>query len=121
LGLAEIVMNIRLILIGMVTGLLLPLAAANSGALSDPGLTQTGAGAEFVLGTTPSAGNFGRDEDQDKDDKDHGGDRCDKDHHDNYKCGHPCDKDHHDNDKCGHPCDKDRDDHKCDKSPSKPW
>jgi hypothetical protein len=107
----ETVMKIRLILIGMVTGLVLPLAASNAGALLDPGLTQSGAGADFVRGATPSAGNFGRDEDDkdNKDDKDHRGDQCDKDHRDDYKCGHPCDKDH------------DHNDHKCDKSPSKPW
>ena len=78
-------MNVRLTLIGMVTGLLLPLAAANAGAVFNPGLTQSGAGADLVRGTTPSAGNFGRDGDEDK-----------------------CDKDH------------DRDDHRCDKSPSRP-
>jgi hypothetical protein len=102
-------MNVRLILIGMVTGLLLPLAAANAGAVFNPGLTQSGAGADLVRGTTPSAGNFGRDGDEDKGDKgdDH---KCDKDNKgDDHKCEKsPCDKDH------------DRDDHKCDKSPSIP-
>lgn len=103
-------MNVRLILIGMVTGLVLPLAAANAGAAFGPGLSQSGAGADLVRGTTPSAGNFGRDEDENKGDKDQGGD---KDHQGDYNHDHDhdhdCDKDH------------DRDDHKCDKSPSKPW
>ena len=77
-------MNVRLILIGMVTGLLLPLAAANAGAVFNPGLTQSGAGADLVRGTTPSAGNFGRDGDEDKGDH-----QCDKDHD---RGDHRCDK-----------------------------
>jgi hypothetical protein len=49
-------MNVRLILIGMVAGLVLPLAAANARVVFDPGLTQTGAGADLERGTTPSHG-----------------------------------------------------------------
>ena len=71
-------MNVRLILIGMVTGLLLPLAAANAGAVFNPGLTQTGAGADLERGAAPTAKNFGRDWDENKGDKgdnDHKGDK----------------------------------------------
>ena len=75
-------MKVRLILIGMVAGLLLPLAAANARTVFDPGLTQSGAGADVVRGTTPSAGNFVRDGDEDKGDH-----QCDKDHdRDDHRC-----------------------------------
>jgi hypothetical protein len=88
-------MNVRWILIAMVAGLVLPLAAANARTVFDPSLTPTGAGAEFERGAAPRAGNFGRDEDENKgdNDKDHDGD---KDHQGDH-------------------------DRQCDKSPSTPW
>ena len=105
-------MKVRLILIGMAAGLVLPLAAANAGAVLDPGLTQAGAGTDLQRGAAPTAENFGRNEDEDKGDhqgdNDHRGDNdrnCERSDHGDH------DGDHRDHD------DKDRD---CDKSPSKP-
>ena len=86
-------MKIRPIVIAMVAGLLLPLAAANARAVFDPGLNQAGAGADLEGGAAPTAENFGRTESEGK-----GGKRCDN-------------GDHSDR---GHPDDD------CDKSPSKP-
>jgi hypothetical protein len=121
-------MKVRLILLGTVAGLVLPLAAANGRAIFDSGLYQAGAGADLGRGAAPIAGNFGRSEDEDKGnqgDNDHKGDFYDPGNF--YHPGdfdHRCrfgdgfgDKDHHD--VC---CDFDRDnDHKCEKSPSKPY
>jgi hypothetical protein len=86
-------MKVGLALIGMVAGLVLPLAAANARAVLDPGLNQAGAGADLERGAAPTAENFGRNE----------GDG-------NQGTGNGCD--------CG-----DHGDHgkKCDKSPSKPY
>lgn len=121
-------MKLRLIFIGMAAGLLLPLAAANAGAVFDPGLSQVGASTDLGRGAAPIAENFWRttDKDCDKDDKcDHDHDRkCDKspskdrdcdrdDHHD-----HDHDRDDQDHDK-GHKCDKDDHDGKCDKDDHK--
>ena len=101
-------MKVRLILVGVAAGLLLPLAAANAGAVLDPGLRQVGAGTDVGRGAAPIAQNLwrsvGDDNDHDKDDhdrkcekspsKDRDNDcKCDKDDH-NGKC----DKDDHDKD-----------------------
>ena len=105
-------MKIRLILIGMAAGLVLPLAAANAGAVVDPGLNQAGAGTDLQRGAVPPAENFGRNEDE------HKGDPSDSDHRGDHE--HECERsersDHGDGDKDhrgGH-------EHDCDKSPSKP-
>ena len=110
-------MKIKLILMGMAAGLLLPLAAANAGAGFAPGLNQ--AGATDLERGAPIAGSFwrsgGDDNDHDKDDKDHKGD---------HKCRHGDDGDH--GDCCDHDGDHDNwldkgdHHHKCEKSPSKP-
>jgi hypothetical protein len=76
-------MKVRLTLIGMAAGLVLPLAAANAGAVVDPGLNRAGAGADLKRGA-PSAENFGRDENENNG-PEH---RCGR-HHD---CGPPPDK-----------------------------
>ena len=98
-------MNVRLILIGMAAGLLLPLAAANAGAVFDSGLSQVGASADLGRRAAPIAENFWRtDHDCDKDDK------CDHDH--DRKCDKSPSRD------SDHDCDHDRDhykDQKCDK------
>ena len=93
-------MKVRLILLGMVAGLVLPLAAANAGAIFDPGLKQAGASADLERGAAPTAENFGRNEYENK------GDQGDKDHQGDYD--HKGDYDHH------------GDDHQGDKSPCKP-
>jgi hypothetical protein len=107
-------MKLRLILIGVVAALVLPLAAANAGAVLDPGLNWAGAGADLERGTAPTAENFGRQEDEDKDDQ----------HHKHHKC-HRDDKGDHANwddrgDKDDHCCDRDDRGDKCERSPSKP-
>jgi hypothetical protein len=56
-------MKVRLTLIGMAAGLVLPLAAANAGAVVDPGPNRAGAGADLERGA-PSAENFGRNENE---------------------------------------------------------
>jgi hypothetical protein len=94
-------MKIRLIAIGLVVGVLLPLASANAGAVFDPGLNPAGAGADLERGVTPTAENFWRDDhrcdgDHDKDDR-HCQQRCnDGDKDDKGKGGH---KNHQDCDK----------------------
>ena len=85
-------MKFKLIVIGMVAGLILPVVGANAEAVFDPGVNQAGAGADLQRGAAHPAENFGRREDEGKGDKDR---KCD-------------DGDHGDHD----------DD--CDKSPSKP-
>jgi len=60
----EIIMKVRLTLIGMAAGLVLPPATANAAAVVDPGLNRAGAGAELERGATPSAENFGRNENE---------------------------------------------------------
>jgi hypothetical protein len=113
--------KLRLILIGMAAGLLLPLAAANAGAAFDPGLSQVGASTDLGRGAAPIAENFwrttGQDNDCDKDDKcDHDHDRkCDK----SPSKDRDCDRDeHHDHDK-DRKCDKDDHNGKCDKDDHK--
>ena len=103
-------MKIRPIVIGMAAWLLLPLAGASAPAVSDPGLNQAGAGADLQRGAAHPAENFGRKENEDKDDKDHKGKHCD-------------DGDHSDGgDRGGHSDHGDRGGHDddCDKSRSKP-
>src|ERR1700681_2962182 len=75
----EIDMKVRLILTGMIAGLLVPLAAANGGTVFNPGLNQAGAGIDLARGAAPIADNYWRT--VDKDDKDDKGDHdrdCDK-------------------------------------------
>jgi hypothetical protein len=111
LGLEEIAMKLRLILIGMAAGLLLPLAAANAGAVFDPGLIQTGAGTALDRGAAPTAENFGR-KDEDKGDHDRGDHdrKCDK---SPIGKDRDCDRDDkHDHDR---KCDRDDKNGKCDK------
>ncbi len=106
-------MKLRLILIGMAAGLLLPLAAANAGAVFDPGLSQAGASTDLGRGAAPIAENFWRstDDNCDKDDKCDHDRKCDK--------SPSKDKDHDcDHDK-GHKCDKDDQNGKCDKDDQK--
>jgi hypothetical protein len=98
------VMKIRLILIGMMASLALPLAGADAATVFDSGLKQAAAGTSIEHGAARTGESFWRQEDEDKGDKDH---KCDKD-----------DKGDRDRD-----CDcRDRDDHrgKCEKSPGKP-
>jgi hypothetical protein len=102
-------MSIRLILLGMVAGCVLPLAGANAEAFSDPGLNPS-AGVGLERGAVRSAEDFGRKEDEDKGDK-----KGEDDKGDNH---HKCD-DGDRNDKGGKGG-KGGDDDKCDKSPSKP-
>ena len=104
-------MDVRLIVIGMVAGLLLPLAAANAGAGFDPGRDQVGPVIDLEHGAVPTAESFGRNEDENKNKGDHDGDKDDKNHHHHHKCDQG---DHSDN------YDKDDHDRDCDKSPSKP-
>ncbi|MFI4869925.1 MAG: hypothetical protein ACHQDD_11345 [Steroidobacterales bacterium] len=103
-------MNVRLILIGMAAGLLLPLAAANAGAVFDPGLNQAGAGTDLGRGAAPTAENFWRTLDEDNDHKGDHDRKCDKSPSKNDDCDHG-DNDH-DKD---HKCDKDDHNGKCDK------
>jgi hypothetical protein len=105
-------MKIRLILLGMVAGGVLPLAGANAQARIDPGLNQA-AGIGFERGAVRSAEDFGRKEDEDKGDK-----KGEDDKGDNH---HKCDEGDR-NDKGGQDGKggKGGDDDKCDKSPSKP-
>ncbi len=81
------------------------LAGANAPAVSDPGLSQAGAGADLLRGAAHPAENFGRKESEDKgeqgdksDDKDHKGKHCDDgDHEDRGKGGdhgEDCEKSH---------------------------
>jgi hypothetical protein len=105
-------MKIRPIIIGMAACLVLPLAGANARAGFNPGLNQAGAGADLERGVTHTAENFGRKENDDKDDHCDHGDKDDKGDH----CHH-CDDGDHD-DKRDHD-DKGDHDH-CEKSPSKP-
>ena len=109
-------MKIKPVIIGMVAWLLLPLAGANAPAVSDPGLSQAGAGADLQRGATHPAENFGRKENEDKgdkDDKDHKGKHCDDgDHGDGGDHGDHSDRGEHGG-RGGH-------DDDCDKSPSKP-
>ena len=68
-------MKVRLILIGMAAGLLLPLAAANAGVVFNPGLSQVGAGTGVGRGAVPIAENFWRTVgDHDDNDNDNDGD-----------------------------------------------
>lgn len=93
-------MKVRLILIGMAAGLVLPLAAPNAGAVVDPGLNRAGAGADLERGAAPTAENFGRQENEDnqgnKCDKGDKGDKChrcdDGDHSDKGDKGEDCEK-----------------------------
>jgi hypothetical protein len=124
--------KVRLILIGMVAALGLPLAAANGRAVFDPDLIQTGAGAGLERGAVPAAGNFGRHEDEDKGDRDHDSDRDhdgDRDHRGDDD--RQCDREHkgdmddegdrdHKGDRDHHKRHRDHDGHDCDRSPSKP-
>jgi len=106
-------MKIKPVVIGMVAWLLLPLAGANVPAVSDPGLSQAGAGADLQRGATHPAENFGRKENEDKGDKDHKGKHCDDgDHGDGGDHGDHSDRGEHGG-RGGH-------DDDCDKSPSKP-
>jgi hypothetical protein len=117
-------MKVRLILIGMAAGLLLPLAAANAGAVFNPGMSQVGAGTDVGRGTAPIAENFWRAVgDHDDNDNDHGKGDCD------HKCdkspsknrGHDCDNGNHGNGNHGkgHDCDKDDHNGNCDKDDNK--
>ena len=117
-------MKIKPVVIGMVAWLLLPLAGANAPAVSDPGLSLAGAGADLARGAAHPAENFGRKENEDKSDK---GDKDDKD-----RKGKHCDDgdhgdggDHGDHDRGDHGDHGDRGgrgghDDDCEKSPSKP-
>jgi hypothetical protein len=117
-------MKIRPIIIGMAACLVLPLAGANARAGFNPGLNQAGAGADLERGVTHTAENFGRKENDDKDD------HCDKHDKDDH-CHHCGDGDKDDKgDNCHHCDDGDHDDKRdhddkgdhdhCEKSPSKP-
>src|ERR1700674_244413 len=103
-------MKVRLILTGMIAGLLVPLAAANGGTVFNPGLNQAGAGIDLARGAAPIADNYWRT--VDKDDKgDHDKD-CDKSPSKDQDCHKPkCDKDDP-----SHKCDKDDHHRKCDKN-----
>ena len=91
-------MKVRLILVGVAAGLLLPLAAANAGAVLDPGLSQVGAGTDIGRGATLTAEKFGRSEDENKGDNGDHDRKCDKSpSKDDHDC---CDKDDHKG-KCG--------------------
>jgi hypothetical protein len=106
-------MKIKPVVIGMVAWLLLPLAGANAPAVSDPGLSLAGAGADLARGAAHPAENFGRKENEDKGDKDHKGKHCDDgDHGDGGDHGDHSDRGDHGG-RGGH-------DDDCDKSPSKP-
>ena len=110
-------MTVRSILMGMVVGLVLPLAGANARAVIHPGLSATGGSADFERGVAPTAADFRRDEDDQRSDQ---GGNDNNDHHDHSGDGdHHGDDDHHgDND---HRCDQGGGlDHHCDKSPSRP-
>ena len=89
-------MRIRLIVIGMAAGLVMPLAGANARGVSDPGLNQAGVGADLQRGAAHPAENFGRKENEDKDgkgDKDPKGKHCDDgDHSDRGGHGDDCEK-----------------------------
>ena len=112
-------MKIKMILLGMAAGLLLPLAAANAGAVFDPGLSPIGAGTDLGRGAAPIAENFWRtvgDHDCDRDDKcDHDHDRkCDK--SPSKGSDHDCDHGDHDRDHYkDQKCDKGDYNGKCDK------
>jgi len=97
-------MKIRLILIGVLASLALPLAVADSRTVLDPGLSQAVAGSNLDRGAAQTAENFGRKEDDEKGDNH---DHCDKgnnrDHNGHCDCGEH--GDHGD---------------ECEKSPSKP-
>jgi hypothetical protein len=122
-------MKFRLILLAMAAGLVLPLVAADAGALFDPGLNRAGAGAGLERGLAPTAENFGRNEDEGKCHRDDKGNRADwgdkccgdkGDQSDKCRCHH----DRADWDDRGDRCRcRDRDDRgdRCEKSPSKPW
>ncbi|HEY6458483.1 MAG TPA: hypothetical protein VIY90_24650 [Steroidobacteraceae bacterium] len=113
-------MNARLILLGMVAGLVLPLAAANAGANFGPDLKQVGANANLVGNAAPGAENFGRDEYDKTGDKGGYDNTGDYDHQgdDHQGDDHQGDYDHHGDDHRG---DYDHhDDHQRDKSPCKP-
>ena len=106
-------MKIIASVIGMGACLVLALASANAGAVLGPGLNQGSAGVNLQRGAVHTAENFGRSEDQGKQDKhcdkgDSNHDCCDKDHN----CKHCEDGDH---------SDKGDKDHHCEKSPSKPY
>ena len=106
-------MKLRLIFIGMAAGLLLPLAAANAGAVFDPGLNQVGAGIDLARGAAPIADNYWRTVDKDKDDK---GDHDKGDHDRDCDKSPSKDRDCNDHDKDDKHHDKDHDkDHKGDK------
>jgi hypothetical protein len=131
-------MRIRPIVIGLVAGLILPLAGANAQTIFDTGLNPVGAGVDLQRGVAHTAENFWRDDHCDKDhdrdqgDKDHDRDQGDKDHdRDQGDKDHKTDKtDKTDkDDHCQHHCDdgdhddrgnKDHGDHDCEKSRSKP-
>jgi hypothetical protein len=87
-------MNVRLILIGMVAGLVVPLVAANARAVFDPGVTRTGAGADLERGAAPTAENYWRTVDEDNDHKGDNDRKCDKSPSKDDDCDHG-DKDHH--------------------------
>ena len=113
-------MRIRPIVIGLVAGLILPLAGANAQTIFDTGLNPVGAGVDLQRGVAHTAENFWRDDHCDKDhdrdqgDKDHKTDKTDKTDKDDH-CQHHCDDGDHDD-----RGNKDHGDHDCEKSRSKP-
>jgi hypothetical protein len=103
-------MKIRLIVIGMVAGLILPLVGANAQGVFDPGLNAAGAGADLGR-VAHTAENFGRSENE------HKGDDCKGD-----DCRHRCDDGKgHDCHRCddGDHSDKGHKDEECEKSKDK--
>jgi hypothetical protein len=85
-------MKIRPIVIGMVAGLVLPLAGVYARAVFDPGLNRAGTGADLERGAGHTAESFGRKE-NDKGAKDPTGSYCDDgDHTDQGGHGDQCDK-----------------------------
>jgi hypothetical protein len=116
LAVGETAMKIRPIVIGMIAWFVLPLASANATAVVfDPGLNQSGAGADLERGIAHTAENFGRKENDDKDDHCDKGDNGDKgDKASKGDCHHCDDGDHGDKGVKGDHGDD------CEKSPSKP-
>ncbi len=85
-------MKARPILIATAAGLLLPLAAANAGAMFDSGLNQVGAATDLERDAAPIAENHWRKVDDDNDKGDHDR-KCDKSPSKDDDCDHG-DKDH---------------------------
>jgi hypothetical protein len=106
-------MKIRSIIIGLVAGMILPLAGANAGAVFDPGLNQAGAATDLARGVAPTAENFGLTEHD-----------CDKSRSDPHECKQrKCDKDDESRGRMKHDKDGEWEDHhgRCNRDDNHRW